>query len=75
MSAGQVVAKKSSGKAGKGESRRFGVLVRLGEEMVADAKVVASSRGISLAEYITETMSLIVKKDLEAELRRRTGHP
>jgi hypothetical protein len=71
MSAGQVVAKKSGGKAGKGESRRFGVLVRLAAGMVADAKLVAAHRGISMAEYLSERFWPIVKQDLDEEMRKK----
>jgi ABC-type phosphate transport system permease subunit len=71
MSAGQVVAKKSGDKAGKGESRRFGVLVRLAGSLVANAKIVASMRGISMAEYLSERFAPIVEQDLEEEMKKR----
>ena len=38
---------------------------------MADAKVVASLRGISMAEFLTETLRPIVRKALAAELRKR----
>jgi hypothetical protein len=72
VTAGAAVARKTGKKAsGGGESRRYETLVRLAEDVVADAKVVASLRGISMAEYLTETLRPIVKKALADELRKR----
>lgn len=73
MTVGASVAKKISKKAGGSETRRFGTLVRLAEDVVADAKVVASLKGMSMAEYLSETLRPIVKKALAEELRRRVN--
>jgi predicted HicB family RNase H-like nuclease len=53
-----VVAKKKS------ESRRYNTLVRLDDEMVVKARKVAALKGISVAQYISETMGPIVDRDL-----------
>jgi hypothetical protein len=74
-----IVARKSTSKpkgsddpkANAAESRRFGTLVRLGEDVANDAKVVASLRGTTMAELLTETLRPILKKALADELRKR----
>jgi hypothetical protein len=73
LGTGATVARKAGKKAGDGggESRKFGTLVRLADDVVDDAKVVASLRGISMAEYLSETLRPIVKKALTDELRKR----
>lgn len=73
MATGAPVARKEGKKAsaGGGESRKYGTLVRLADDVVDDAKVVASLRGISMAEYLSETLRPIVKKALTDELRKR----
>ena len=70
MSPGLSVARKSSGKKA-GEPREYGSLVRIADDVVADAKVVASIRNISMAELLSETLRPILKKALTEELRRR----
>jgi hypothetical protein len=72
LSVGIPVARKTTKKpeAAPSESRRFGTLVRLGEDVVADAKKVAALREMSMAEYLTELLRPIVKRDLEAEKRK-----
>jgi hypothetical protein len=57
-------------KAGGG-SRRYETLVRIAEDVVADAKVLASMRDTSMAELLSETLRPILKKALEAEYRKR----
>lgn len=72
MTTGAGVARKAGKKSGgEGESRKYGTLVRLADDVVADAKVVASLRNISMAEYLSETMRPIIKKALTEELRKR----
>jgi hypothetical protein len=66
-----AMARKTSKKSSGGEPRRFGTLVRLADDVVADAKVVASLRGVSMAEYLSDTLRPIVKKALSDELRKR----
>lgn len=69
------MARKATGKkatsAGGGETRQFGTLVRIADDVASDAKVVASIRGISMAELLTETLRPILKKALADELRKR----
>lgn len=68
---GDAMAKKTSKKAGRSESRRFGTLVRLAADVVADAKVVASLRGVSMAEFLSDLLRPLLKKALTDELRKR----
>jgi hypothetical protein len=72
MSVGAPVApkRKASRKDG-GESRKYETLVRLADDVVADAKVVASLRNISMAELLSDTLRPILKKALTDELRKR----
>ena len=74
MSVGLPVARNKTKADDKpSESRRFGTLVRLAEDVVSDAKDVAGLRKVSMAEYLTELLRPIVKKDLDVELRKRLG--
>jgi hypothetical protein len=70
MASGLSVARKKSGKKA-GEPRQFGSLVRIADDVVADAKVVASIRGMSMAELLSETLRPILKKAMTEELRKR----
>jgi hypothetical protein len=70
MSPGLSAARKTSGKKA-GEPRRYGSLVRIADDVVADAKVVASIRDVSMAELLSETLRPILKKALMEELRKR----
>ena len=67
---GAAVARKSA-KSSDAGSRKYGTLVRLADDVVADAKVVASLKGISMAEYLSETLRPLLKKALADELRLR----
>lgn len=69
MTPGTAVAKKKAGK--RVESRKYGTLVRLADDVVADAKILASMRDISMAELLSETLRSVLKKALEAEYRKR----
>jgi hypothetical protein len=46
-------------------------MVRLADDVVADAKVVASLHDVSMAEYLSDLLRPILKKALADELRRR----
>jgi hypothetical protein len=70
MSAGLSVARKASRKK-SGGPRRYDSLVRIADDVVADAKVVASIRDISMAELLSETLRPILKKAMVEELRKR----
>ena len=52
---------------------RNDVNVRLDSEVVSEAKMVAASRNITLAEYLTEILRPIVHQDLEGETAQN-GH-
>lgn len=65
------LARKVPHKPGKAPSRRHGTLVRMGDDVAADARVAASLLGVSMAEYLTETLRPIVKKTITDELRKR----
>lgn len=69
---GVKVAKKTGKRSGS-ESRKYGTLVRLADDVVADAKAVASLRGTSMAEYLSDTLRPILKRALTDELKRRIG--
>jgi hypothetical protein len=60
--------------AGRPKSDSDNVAVKMNAGVVAEAKMVAASRKISLAEYLSETMRPIVRQDLEHETARRI-HP
>ncbi len=51
--------------------RRNDTAVKIGAEVVAEAKIVAACREMSLAEYLTEILRPVVSRDLRAELSRR----
>jgi len=40
-------------------------------EVIAEAKMVAASRNVTLAEYLTELVRDLVHQDLEDEMTRR----
>lgn len=64
---------KKPAKAVGEEPRRFGALVRIADEVAADAKIVASLQGVSMAEYLSNTLRPILKKTIVEELRKREG--
>jgi hypothetical protein len=51
--------------------RRNDTAVKVDAEVISEAKMVAASRGTSLAEYISEILRPIVHHDLEEEMNRR----
>jgi hypothetical protein len=69
------VARKSSDKPERksSESRKHGTLVRLADDVVEDARVLGSMLGLSMAELISDEVRPIIKKRLEAEMRKRLG--
>lgn len=50
---------------------RNDVTAKIDAEVLAIAKMVAASRDMSLAEYLSERLRPIVKEDLDAEYGRR----
>lgn len=52
-------------------ARRPDVTVKIDQEVAAQAKMVAASRGVSLAEYVSEVLRPIVAQHLEEETARR----
>jgi hypothetical protein len=66
-----VAPKRKPAKKEGGESRRYDTLVRLADDVVSDAKVVASLRDVSMAELLSDTLRPILKKALADELRKR----
>jgi hypothetical protein len=65
------MARKAGKKAGAGGPRKYGTLVRLADDVAADAKVVASIRNVSMAEYLSDTLRPLLKRALTEELRKR----
>lgn len=61
------VAKK---KTSKSESRRYNTLVRLDDDMVAQAKKVVALKGTNLAEYFTAILKPVVSRDWAKELKK-----
>jgi hypothetical protein len=53
-------------------TKRNDVSVKMDAEVVSEAKMVAASRNISLAEYLSELVRSLVHSDLEHEYARRS---
>lgn len=69
-----IVAKGKPGrpkKARGSETRQYGALVRVAEDVAADAKTIANIDGISAAELVTETLRPIFKERLDEWAKRR----
>jgi hypothetical protein len=49
------------------EMQRNDVSVKLDAQVAREAKLVATYKGISVAQYISDVLGPIVRKDLEAE--------
>jgi predicted HicB family RNase H-like nuclease len=49
------------------ESKRNDIPVKVDVGVVADAKIVAAYKGVSLAEYISETLRPIVEREMNEE--------
>jgi hypothetical protein len=77
LSAGATMARKPTAKKpvkAAGEvPRRFGTLVRIADDVAADAKSVAALRGTSMAEYLSDTLRPILKQTIIDELNKRSG--
>lgn len=56
-----------------GVPRRFGTLVRIADDVAADAKSVAALQGTSMAEYLSDTLRPILKQTIIDELSKRKG--
>jgi hypothetical protein len=52
---------------------RNDVQVKLDAAVATEAKMVAAARGITLAEYISELLRPLVRRDLEQETGRVLG--
>ena len=52
-------------------TKRNDVSVKMDAEVIAEAKMVAASRNVTLAEYLTELVRDLVHQDLENEMTRR----
>lgn len=60
----------------KDDAKRDDTPVRVDSAVVRDARIVAASRDVSLAEYISDLIRPLVARDLDAlqqELARRSG--
>jgi hypothetical protein len=55
-------------------AKRNDVTVKIDKEVIAEAKMVASSRDQTLAEYLSELIRPLVQRDLTQEMTRRI-HP
>jgi hypothetical protein len=53
-------------------AKRNDVSVKMDAEVVAEAKMVAASRDLSLAEYLSDLARPLVRRDLEQEFARRS---
>jgi hypothetical protein len=57
------------------EMARNDVQVKIDAGVIREAKMVAAARGITVAEYLSEMIRPIVRKDLETETGRVLGSP
>ena len=57
--------------------RRNDVSVKMDADVIADCRIAAAFKGLSLAEYLSETMRAVAKKDIEEGYTRRQkgDHP
>lgn len=53
-------------------AKRNDVVAKIDGIVLADAKVVAACKGMTLAEYLSETLRPIVAAQLQEELEKRT---
>ena len=53
------------------EVKRNDVQVKVDATVAAQAKMVAASRGVHLAEYVSELIRPLVLRDLEIEMRKQ----
>jgi hypothetical protein len=52
-------------------AKRKDVTVKMDSDVVAEAKMVAASKEITLAEYLSELVRPLVQRDLAQETNRR----
>jgi hypothetical protein len=52
---------------------RNDVAVKLDKHVAKEAKLVATARGITLAEYLSELIRPLVHRDFEAEMKTMLG--
>jgi hypothetical protein len=52
-------------------TKRKDVAVKIDVEVIAEAKMVAASRGVTLAEYLSDMLRPIVRRDLQGETSKR----
>jgi hypothetical protein len=55
--------------------RRNDVAVKIDANVIREAKMVAASRDLTLAEYLSDLLRPLVHKDLEAETGKRLAPP
>jgi hypothetical protein len=65
----------SVGEATQTMTKRNDVSVKMDAEVVNDARIAASYSGMSLAEYLSETLRPIVERDIEEGHKRRKQGP
>ena len=56
-------------------AKRNDVAVKMDADVVAEAKMVAASRDQTLAEYLSELVRPLVRRDLQAETEKRLASP
>lgn len=62
----------STGLLERAMAKRNDVSVKIDADVVAEAKMVAASRDVSLAQYLSELLRPLVHRDLEREYARRS---
>lgn len=56
-------------------AKRNDVAVKIDAEVIAEAKMVAASRETTLADYLSELIRPLVRRDLQAETDKRLSGP
>jgi hypothetical protein len=54
-------------------SERHDVSIKFDKALVAMARMVATAKGVSLAEYLSEAARPVIEKDFAREMRRLEG--
>jgi hypothetical protein len=73
MAAGATVGRKKVDRGTPKETREFGTLVRIADDVAADGRAVAAMLDTSMAKLFSDTLRPILKQMLVDELRKRTG--
>jgi len=55
--------------------KRNDVNVKMDADVARKCKIVASARGVSMAEYLSELVRPLVQRDLKAEMANELGPP